>query len=149
MNKKLLQKLGIVESQNSNSVGLQQLTHTRTGQTLLHQSDMTTRQWEDAVRDFVRRTSIAYIAPEDKPSVPAKKRVKKLKPLKKFGHGGTSPQHGSLSLHIGWLEALVSDEEESCPNWDRDSLQGKRLEKVYDAIQLLYEAAGMSEEDQE
>lgn len=68
--------------------------------------------------------------------------------MKKFGHGGTSLQFGSLSCHTGWLEALAEDEEGNCDN-NMDSPANKRLEKVYDAIQLLNEAAGMSKEDAE
>ena len=56
-----------------------------------------------------------------------------------FGHGGQAINHGSLSLHIGWIEALASDEEETIKSWN--GKKAKRLEKVQRALELLYEAA--------
>lgn len=59
--------------------------------------------------------------------------------LKPFGAGGSSIQHGDLAHHIGWIEALASDEEENIPASGRGA-KAKRLAKVHDALQLLNEA---------
>ena len=59
--------------------------------------------------------------------------------MKPFGAGGSAIDHGSLSHHIGWIEALASDEEATIKSWR--GKKAKRLEKVQEAIALLYEAA--------
>lgn len=65
--------------------------------------------------------------------------------LKPFGHGGTSLNHGDLNFHIGWIEALVMDEE------DREMAfrgpRAKRLERVQEALGLLNQAVEMGNED--
>lgn len=58
--------------------------------------------------------------------------------LKPFGAGGTSIENGDLAHHVGWLEALASDEAETVTS--HRGPKGKRLAKVEDAIQLLNEA---------
>ena len=80
---------------------------------------------------------------------PETKKPKACALKKKFGHGGRALENGSLSHHIGWLEALASDEEESMGEATTAGPASERLKKVQDAIQLLYDAAAMSKEDQE
>ena len=58
--------------------------------------------------------------------------------LKSFGAGGTSIENGDLAHHVGWLEALASDEEQNVKS--HRGPKGARLAKVQDAIQLLNEA---------
>jgi hypothetical protein len=61
--------------------------------------------------------------------------------LKPFGSGGSAIEHGDLEFHIGWIEALVRDEEQ---NVTGKGPKAKRLEKVQEALALLHEAAGLS-----
>lgn len=59
--------------------------------------------------------------------------------MKPFGNGGAAIDNGDLSHHIGWLEALAADEGETIKSWR--GKKAKRLEKVEEAIALLYQAA--------
>lgn len=56
--------------------------------------------------------------------------------LKEFGGNGHSKRYGvDLPYLVGWLESLINDEEDTCKG-----LYGpkqRRLEKAYDALQLL------------
>ncbi len=58
--------------------------------------------------------------------------------MKPFGHGGSAIEHGGLAHHLGWLEALASDEEENVKS--QRGPKARRLAKVQDALQLLNEA---------
>lgn len=58
--------------------------------------------------------------------------------LRPFGEGGRSIEQGDLALHVGWIEALATEEEENFN--DSRGAKYKRWCKVQDAIQLLNEA---------
>lgn len=55
-----------------------------------------------------------------------------------FGHGGRSIENGDLAHHVGWIEALASDEEENVRS--QRGPKARRLAKVQEALQLLNEA---------
>lgn len=59
--------------------------------------------------------------------------------LKPFGAGGTAIDHGDLAHHVGWIEALASDEENNLPDSHRGP-KVKRYEKIEDALALLNKA---------
>lgn len=68
--------------------------------------------------------------------------------LKPFGEGKSAREGGySLSFLIGWLEALARDEEENLSPTRFRGPKFKRHELVTEAIELLYQAAAMSTEE--
>lgn len=68
--------------------------------------------------------------------MPKKKRKATPKPLPPFGAGSLSYEHGyTLDIIHSHLEGLVYEEEENA----KAASALKRLNKAYDALQLLYE----------
>jgi hypothetical protein len=60
--------------------------------------------------------------------------------LRPFAADGRNQDHGDLDHHLGWLEALAHDEEETI---NGPGPKQRRLDKVLEAIQLLTEASEM------
>jgi hypothetical protein len=65
--------------------------------------------------------------------------------IRPFGHGGSAIEHGGLSHHLGWLEALAEDEEENLTSYDE--AKAKRHMLVREAIDLLDRALNMGNEE--
>ena len=68
------------------------------------------------------------------------------RPLRPFGHGGGTIETGhDLSFLIGYLEGLASDEEENVTR--HKGPKARRIEMVQDAVEKLYEACDMGDEE--
>jgi hypothetical protein len=66
--------------------------------------------------------------------------------LRPFGYGGTSIGYGDLAHHIGWIEALATDEEENLSTSGRGP-KAKRHELVTDALDKLNQALDMGPDE--
>jgi hypothetical protein len=62
--------------------------------------------------------------------------------LKPFGEGGRTAEDGrDIDYIVGWLEAIIHDEEENCENAAPNGPKVKRLEAALSALDLLYEVS--------